>query len=107
MRTVKKYLQDAGVDTNDLLERADWIEKFNSVRIGEETAAIEKAKAKANAAYGRRSFEFAVRLYTEAALAACALHELDAAGAAHFVAVVLANRSLAFLNLQLPARAPP
>ena len=103
LKEVKAYLNAAGVDFSDCFERCELIERFRAVRIKSERTVVERMKAKANAAFRRHSLEYAVRQYTDAALAACALH--DAAEARHFIVLLLANRSQALLMLQLPARA--
>lgn len=105
LKEAKKYLVSAGVDFSDCLERSELLERFRAVRLTRESSEIERTKLKANAAFRRQSLEFAIRQYTLAALATCALHKIDAQEAVKLMTLLLANRSQALLQLQLPLRA--
>ena len=74
---IQAYLSEAGVDFTDCFERAELIERFRSVKLERSVTDVEQIKAKANAAFKRESYEYAVRLYTEASLAALALFDVD------------------------------
>ena len=65
------------MDFTDCFERAELIERFRSVKLERSVTDVEQIKAKANAAFKRESYEYAVRLYTEASLAALALFDMD------------------------------
>ena len=65
------------MDFTDCFERAELIERFRSVKLERSVTDVEQIKAKANAAFKRESYEYAVRLYTEASLAALALFDVD------------------------------
>lgn len=71
------YLCAAAVDFSDCFERAELIERFRTVQLERSVTDVEQMKAKANAAFKRESYEYAVRLYTEASLAALALFGVD------------------------------
>ena len=105
LKEIKRYLTDNGVDYSDCFERCELVARFQEIRITKEKSAVEALKAKANAAFRRRSTEHAVRLYTDAAVAACALHDIDPAAALNLLVLLLANRSQAFLQLHLPSHA--
>ena len=74
---MQAYLSAAGVDFSDCFERAELIERFLSVKLERSVTDVEQIKAKANAAFKRESYEYAVRLYSEASLAALALFDVD------------------------------
>ena len=74
---IQAYLSAAAVDFSDCFERAELIERFRTVQLERSVTDVEQMKAKANAAFKRESYEYAVRLYTEASLAALALFGMD------------------------------
>lgn len=74
---IQAYLSAAAVDFSDCFERAELIERFRTVQLERSVTDVEQMKAKANAAFKRESYEYAVRLYTEASLAALALFGVD------------------------------
>ena len=105
LREAKRILAENGVDISDIFEKGDLLARFNQFRITQCSFISERAKAKANLAFKRRSFAYAVRLYTEAALKACALHSIDATSARNVLVLLLGNRAASYLALQMPARA--
>ena len=105
LKEAKAYLSARGIDFSDCFERSELLERFQSVKLSCERGAIEKAKLKANAAFKRKSHAYAIRLYTEAIGAACKLQQFDDAAARKLCAVLLTNRSFAYLQLQMPRRA--
>lgn len=74
---VQAYLSAAAVDYSDCFERAELIQRFRTVQLERSITDVEQMKAKANAAFKRESYAYAVRLYTEAFLAALALFGVD------------------------------
>ena len=100
-----RYLTARGVDFSDCFELNELRERFHKVKLLSNSRAAEKAKAKANAAFKRKSHVLAVRLYTEALGIACAVHDADVGVATRLVVLSLANRSMAYLNLGLAKRA--
>lgn len=105
LREIKRFLSELKIDYSDCFEKSELTERYRMVHIEQQRAQINAMKERANAALKRRSFEFAVRLYTEAALACTHLHVEDVSHATSLLALVLANRSLAYIHLALPRRA--
>ena len=72
--------------------------RFEAVRLFQQSR-VDALKAKANAAFKRRSFAFAVRLYTDALVAA---HAMEAESRDPLLVPLLSNRSSCYLRLGLP-----
>lgn len=105
LKQVKAYLTERHVDHADCFEKTELIARFRSVQLSEKVADVERIKAKANAAFKRQSFEYAVRLYTDATLAAFALDAVDATRARGLLVTLLSNRARAYSELVMPRAA--
>lgn len=105
VKAAKQFLDERKVDYSDCFERNELLQRFASVKINVDKAIIEKAKMKANGAFKRQSHAASVRLYTEALALTCKLHASDEEGATARMALLLANRSMAYLQLALPRQA--
>ena len=105
LREVKAYLSAARVDFSDCFERTELIERFRAVQLERQVTDVEQMKAKANAAFKRQSYEYAVRMYTDAVLATDALHAVDQSRARSLQVQLLSNRSRAYMELGIPLAA--
>ena len=99
VREMKRVLNAANVDYSDCFELSELSERFDAVRLQAQQSRVGVLKAKANAAFKRRSFAFAVRLYTEALVAA---HAMAAESRDQLLVPLLSNRSACYLRLGLP-----
>ena len=75
LKEVKAFLTQHHVDISGIFERSELLDRFNTLRLEESLSHVDRLKARANAAFRRGSTAYSVRLYTEAALAALALHD--------------------------------
>ena len=99
VREMKRVLNAANVDYSDCFELTELTARFDAVRLQAQQSRVGVLKAKANAAFKRRSFAFAVRLYTEALVAA---HAMAAESRDQLLVPLLSNRSACYLRLGLP-----
>jgi tetratricopeptide (TPR) repeat protein len=107
LKEVKAALSAAGVDYSRFLEKSEYLERFRELQVEAHEEAVSRLKAKANFAFKRRSYAHAVRLYTIAALKTVEKTEVEEAQDARAtpLAMLLSNRSAAYLQLKLPRRA--